>query len=180
MDSSNKNAVYYDDSVVRQFSIMAVVWGVVGMAVGVLIASQLAWPELNFGIPWLSYGRLRPLHTNAVIFAFGGSALFATSYYVVQRTCQTRLFMPKLASLLGDEVIHHAQEARGQEEAHGVMAVPPLHHRVLHAGVGRVALHPAGRNGRAVDDVQQCHGDDEGAEEPVGHIDVTDRSEERR
>ena len=99
MDSSNKNAVYYDDSVVRQFSIMAVVWGVVGMAVGVLIASQLAWPELNFGIPWLSYGRLRPLHTNAVIFAFGGSALFATSYYVVQRTCQTRLFMPKLASL---------------------------------------------------------------------------------
>src|SRR2546427_789501 len=90
MDSSNKNAVYYDDSVVRQFSIMAVVWGVVGMAVGVLIASQLAWPELNFGIPWLSYGRLRPLHTNAVIFAFGGSALFATSYYVVQRTCQTR------------------------------------------------------------------------------------------
>ncbi|MEK7419160.1 MAG: cbb3-type cytochrome c oxidase subunit I, partial [Pseudomonadota bacterium] len=99
MDSSNNNAVYYDDTVVRQFSIMAVVWGVVGMAVGVLIASQLAWPELNFGIPWLSYGRLRPLHTNAVIFAFGGSALFATSYYVVQRTCQTRLFMPKLASL---------------------------------------------------------------------------------
>lgn len=99
MDSSNNNAVYYDDTVVRQFSIMAVVWGVVGMAVGVLIASQLAWPELNFGIPWLSYGRLRPLHTNAVIFAFGGSALFATSYYVVQRTCQTQLFMPKLASL---------------------------------------------------------------------------------
>ena len=64
-----------------------VVWGIVGMAVGVLIAAQLYWPELNFGIPWLSYGRLRPLHTNAVIFAFGGSALFATSYYVVQRTC---------------------------------------------------------------------------------------------
>src|SRR2546427_4536292 len=89
----------YNDTVVRQFAIAAVLWGVVGMAVGVLIASQLAWPELNFGIPWLSYGRLRPLHTNAVIFAFGGSALFATSYYVVQRTCQTRLFMPKLASL---------------------------------------------------------------------------------
>jgi len=65
---------------------------------GVFIAAQLAWPELNFGIPWLSYGRLRPLHTNAVIFAFGGSALFATSYYVVQRTCQTRLFAPALAS----------------------------------------------------------------------------------
>ncbi|MEG1063048.1 cbb3-type cytochrome c oxidase subunit I, partial [Comamonas sp.] len=88
MEATNNNAVYYDDKVVRQFSIMAVVWGVVGMAVGVFIASQLAWPELNFGISWLSYGRLRPLHTNAVIFAFGGSALFATSYYVVQRTCQ--------------------------------------------------------------------------------------------
>ena len=99
MEATTKNTVYYDDTVVRQFSIMAVVWGVVGMAVGVFIASQLAWPELNFGIPWLSYGRLRPLHTNAVIFAFGGSALFATSYYVVQRTCQTKLFMPKLASL---------------------------------------------------------------------------------
>jgi len=84
--------------VVRQFALAAVLWGVVGMAVGVFIASQLAWPELNFGIPWLTYSRLRPLHTNAVIFAFGGSALFATSYYVVQRTCQTRLFSDALAS----------------------------------------------------------------------------------
>ena len=98
MDSLKTNAVHYDDTVVRQFSIMAVVWGVVGMAVGVLVASQLAWPELNFGIPWLSFGRLRPLHTNAVIFAFGGCALFATSYYVVQRTCHTKLFLPKLAA----------------------------------------------------------------------------------
>ena len=88
----------YNDTVVRQFAIAAVVWGVVGMTVGVLIASQLAWPELNFGIPWLSYGRLRPLHTNAVIFAFGGCALIATSYHVVQRTCQTRLFAGPLAS----------------------------------------------------------------------------------
>src|SRR5687768_11383798 len=88
----------YRDTVVRQFSLMAVVWGVVGMLVGVFIAAQLAWPELNFGIPWLSYGRLRPLHTNAVIFAFGGCALFATSYYVVQRTCHVPLFMPKLAA----------------------------------------------------------------------------------
>ena len=88
----------YSDTAVRQFSIMAVVWGVVGMLVGVIIAAQLAWPELNFGIPWLSYGRLRPLHTNAVIFAFGGCALFATSYYVVQRTGQTRLFAPRLAA----------------------------------------------------------------------------------
>ena len=87
----------YSDTVVRGFALMAVVYGIVGMLVGVVIAAQLTWPELNFGISWLTYGRLRPLHTNAVIFAFGGCALFATSYHVVQRTCQTRLFMPKLA-----------------------------------------------------------------------------------
>jgi cytochrome c oxidase cbb3-type subunit I len=82
----------YNYTVVRQFAIMTVVWGIVGMLVGVVIAAQLAFPALNFDVPWLSYGRLRPLHTNAVIFAFGGCALFATSYYAVQRTCQTRLF----------------------------------------------------------------------------------------
>jgi len=82
----------YNYKVVRQFAVMTVIWGIVGMLVGVLIAAQLAWPALNFDIPWLSYGRLRPLHTNAVIFAFGGSALFATSYYAVQRTCHARLF----------------------------------------------------------------------------------------
>ena len=90
--SNNIQATTYNDTVVRQFSIMSVVWGVVGMTVGVWIASQLAWPELNLGIPWLSYGRLRPLHTNAVIFAFGGCALMGTSFHVVQRTCQVRLF----------------------------------------------------------------------------------------
>jgi cytochrome c oxidase cbb3-type subunit 1 len=88
----------YNYKVVRQFALMTIVWGVVGMAVGVLIAAQLLWPELNFDIPWLSYGRLRPLHTNAVIFAFGGSALFATSYYVVQRTAHARLFCDRLAA----------------------------------------------------------------------------------
>ena len=88
----------YNYKVVRQFAIMTVVWGVVGMAVGVFIAAQLLWPELNFNVPWLSYGRLRPLHTNAVIFAFGGCALFATSYYVVQRTSHARLFGDKLAA----------------------------------------------------------------------------------
>src|SRR5512139_3938141 len=87
----------YTDDPVRWFALATVLWGVVGMLVGVIIAAQLAWPELNFGIPWLSYGRLRPLHTNAVIFAFGGCALFATSYHVVQRTCQTKLFLPGLA-----------------------------------------------------------------------------------
>jgi cytochrome c oxidase cbb3-type subunit 1 len=81
----------YNYKVVRQFAVMTVIWGIVGMLVGVIIAAQMAWPELNFG-PWLSFGRLRPLHTNAVIFAFGGCALFATSYYVVQRTSQARLW----------------------------------------------------------------------------------------
>ncbi|MDY6890361.1 MAG: cytochrome-c oxidase, cbb3-type subunit I [Pseudomonadota bacterium] len=88
----------YNYKVVRQFAIMTVVWGIVGMGVGVLIAAQLVWPALNFDIPWLTFGRIRPLHTNAVIFAFGGCALFATSYYVVQRTCQTRLFSDGLAA----------------------------------------------------------------------------------
>ncbi len=87
----------YNYKVVRQFSVMAVIWGIVGMLVGVIIAAQLIWPDLNV-VEWLSYGRLRPLHTNAVIFAFGGSALFATSYYVVQRTCHTPLFAPRLAA----------------------------------------------------------------------------------
>ncbi|WP_114418084.1 cytochrome-c oxidase, cbb3-type subunit I [Marinospirillum perlucidum] len=88
----------YNYKVVKQFAIMTVVWGIVGMLVGVWIAAQLAWPALNFDLPWTSFGRLRPLHTNAVIFAFGGSALFATSYYVVQRTCQTRLLSDGLAA----------------------------------------------------------------------------------
>lgn len=87
----------YNYKVVRQFAIMTVVWGIVGMLVGVVIAAQMVWPELNFG-PWFHFGRLRPLHTNAVIFAFGGCGLFATSYYVVQRTCNVRLISDKLAA----------------------------------------------------------------------------------
>jgi len=86
----------YNYKVVRQFAIMTVIWGIVGMLVGVIVAAQLVWPELNFA-EWFHFGRLRPLHTNAVIFAFGGSALFATSYYVVQRTCHATLFAPALA-----------------------------------------------------------------------------------
>ncbi|MCJ7816122.1 MAG: cytochrome-c oxidase, cbb3-type subunit I, partial [Xanthomonadales bacterium] len=90
----------YNDKVVRQFVVMTVVWGIVGMLVGVIIAAQLWLPALNFDIPWLTYGRLRPLHTNAVIFAFGGSALIGTSLYVVQRTCHVRLFAGGLASFV--------------------------------------------------------------------------------
>jgi len=92
-----ENETTYNYRVVRQFSVMTVVWGIVGMLVGVIIAAELVWPSMSFDLPWLHFGRLRPLHTNAVIFAFGGSALFATSYYVVQRTCQARLFGGKLA-----------------------------------------------------------------------------------
>jgi cytochrome c oxidase cbb3-type subunit 1 len=88
----------YNDKVVRQFVIATILWGIVGMLVGVIIAAQLWLPILNLDIPWLTYGRLRPLHTNAVIFAFGGSGLIGTSLYVVQRTCHVRLISDKLAS----------------------------------------------------------------------------------
>lgn len=98
MNHSQPTGADYNYTIVRQFALTTVLWGIVGMSVGVLIAAQLIWPQLNFETPWLTYSRLRPLHTNAVIFAFGTSALFATSYYVVQRTCQTRLFAPKLAA----------------------------------------------------------------------------------
>ena len=100
MKFANAQATTYNDKVVRQFVIMTVVWGVVGMLMGVIIAAQLAWPELNPGVSWLSYGRLRPLHTNAVIFAFGCCGLMGTSLYVVQRTCQVRLFSDKLAAFV--------------------------------------------------------------------------------
>ncbi len=96
--TGSQPGIAYNEKVVRQFAVATILWGVVGMAVGVWIAAQLLWPALNFDIPWLSYGRLRPLHTNAVIFAFGGCALFATSYWCVQRTSHTPLAFPKLAA----------------------------------------------------------------------------------
>jgi cytochrome c oxidase cbb3-type subunit 1 len=98
LDPAMKIPVEYNDAVVRRFAVMTVIWGIVGMLVGVVIAAELIWPNLNFGLAFLSYGRLRPLHTNAVIFAFGGSALFASSYHIVQRTCHVRLFSDKLAN----------------------------------------------------------------------------------
>ena len=90
----------YNDKVVMQFTIATVFWGIVGMLVGVFIAAQLYWPTLGEGTSWLAYGRLRPLHTNGMIFAFGGSVLFATSLYVVQRTCHVRLISDKLAQFV--------------------------------------------------------------------------------
>ncbi|TCS73901.1 cytochrome c oxidase cbb3-type subunit 1 [Sulfuritortus calidifontis] len=97
-------ATTYNYKVVRQFAIMTVVWGIVGMLVGVILSAQLIWPTLTEALgplaPYLSYGRIRPLHTNAVIFAFGGSGLFAASLFIVQRTCQTRLISDGLAALV--------------------------------------------------------------------------------
>jgi len=88
----------YNFDIVKKFSIMTMVWGVIAMAAGVYIASELAWPFLNFDIPYITFGRLRPVHTTSAIFGFGGSALFATSYYIVQRTCQARLSSDGMAS----------------------------------------------------------------------------------
>jgi cytochrome c oxidase cbb3-type subunit 1 len=91
-------AEQYNFDIVKKFAVMSLIWAVVGMFAGVYIASELAWPLLNFDSPYFSFGRFRPVHTSAVIFGFGGSALFATSYYVVQRTCQTRLISDGMAS----------------------------------------------------------------------------------
>jgi cytochrome c oxidase cbb3-type subunit 1 len=82
----------YNEEVVRKFTLATIFWGVVAFAAGVFIALQLAFPELNLGLPWTTFGRLRPVHTSAAIFAFGGNALFATSLFVVQRTCRAPLF----------------------------------------------------------------------------------------
>lgn len=89
----------YNYPVVKQFTLMTLVWGIVGMLVGVIIAAQLVRTELNLGLAYTHFGRLRPLHTNAVVFAFGGCALMSTSFYVVQRTCQARLISDKLAGM---------------------------------------------------------------------------------
>jgi cytochrome c oxidase cbb3-type subunit I len=86
----------YMDGPIRYGVIATMFWGVVGFLVGVGVASQLAWPDLNIE-PWLNFGRTRPLHTSAVVFAFGGNALLATSFYVVQRTTRARLFGGDLA-----------------------------------------------------------------------------------
>ena len=80
----------YADKYIRYFSVATVFWVIIGMSMGVYIASELAFPALNLGLEWTSFGRLRPVHTSGVVFAFGGSALFATSFYIVQRTCRAR------------------------------------------------------------------------------------------
>ena len=90
------NKPIYNDEIVKLFTLATLFWAIAGFTIGLFIALQMAFPQLNFP-PYLTFGRLRPLHTSAVIFAFGGNALFATSYYIAQRTCAVRLWNDKLA-----------------------------------------------------------------------------------
>ena len=94
--ASMPDVTRYDDDLIRLGVLATVFWAVVGLLVGVVIATQMVFPTLNLE-PWFSFGRLRPLHTSGVVFAFGGNALIATSLYVVQRTCRARLAFPALA-----------------------------------------------------------------------------------
>ncbi|MCB1142310.1 MAG: cytochrome-c oxidase, cbb3-type subunit I [Leptospiraceae bacterium] len=89
----------YDDSIVKGFIISAMIWGVASMLFGVILAFQLVFPELNLGLPYTSFGRLRPLHTNAAIFGFALSVIFATSYHTVQRLCRVRMFNDSLSRI---------------------------------------------------------------------------------
>ena len=89
----------YDDTIVRQFTVVTLVWGVVAMLVGLIVALQLAFPIFNFDTAWLSFGRLRPLHTNAAIFAFAGNAIFAGVYYSSQRLLKARMFSDTLSRI---------------------------------------------------------------------------------
>ncbi|MDF1838732.1 MAG: cytochrome-c oxidase, cbb3-type subunit I, partial [Planctomycetota bacterium] len=97
--SSRMESFHYDDDIVRKFTLATLVWGLVGMLVGLLIAVQLAWPAANMDTPWLTFGRLRPLHTNAVIFAFGGNGIFAAIYYSSQRLLKARMFSDALSRI---------------------------------------------------------------------------------
>lgn len=87
----------YNTQIVKYFTIMASIYLVLGTGVGIWIASELAWPWMNFDIPYITFGRLRPVHTNIVVYGFGGCTLLATAYYVVQRTCSTTLWSDKMA-----------------------------------------------------------------------------------
>lgn len=99
--SADATAIPYNDDIVRKFVVATVFWGVAAFTMGVVIALQLAFPVLNLDLEWTTFGRLRPVHTSAAIFAFGGSALFATSFHVVQRTCRATLFGgPGLANFI--------------------------------------------------------------------------------
>jgi cytochrome c oxidase cbb3-type subunit I/II len=99
MGAATIESFVYDDAIVRKFLLATLVWGLVAMLVGLYIALELALPQVGLGIPQLGFGRLRPLHTNAAIFAFGGNAIFAAVYYSTQRLCKARMFSDRLSSL---------------------------------------------------------------------------------
>ena len=90
---------HYDNKIVKNFLYATMLWGVVGMSVGLLLAFMFLFPNLTDGISWLSFGRLRPLHTNAVIFAFVGNAIFAGVYYSTQRLLKARMFNDTLSKI---------------------------------------------------------------------------------
>jgi cytochrome c oxidase cbb3-type subunit 1 len=94
------NLVNYDYKNLKLFALASLFWGFIGMGAGVFIAFQLVYPELNFGLEWTTFGRLRPVHTSGVIFAFGGNVLLATSLYIVQRTSHVRVYAPKLVTMI--------------------------------------------------------------------------------
>ena len=89
----------YDNKIVKQFAIATVVWGLVGMLVGIIVATQLFYPALNLNLQYITFGRIRPLHTNAVIFAFVGNAIFMGIYYSLQRLCKARMFSDLLSNI---------------------------------------------------------------------------------
>lgn len=96
---NHKEQFYYDNKIVKQFGIATIFWAIVGMLVGLIIALELAFPALNLGIPYTTFGRLRPIHTNAVIFAFVGNGVFAGSYYIFQRVLKTRMYSDLLGKI---------------------------------------------------------------------------------
>lgn len=97
--NSNLETFYYDNTYVRNFLIATTVFGVIGMSVGLLVACQFVWPEANFGIQYTTFGRIRPLHTNAIIFAFVGNGIFAGVYYSLQRLCKARMYSDLLSKI---------------------------------------------------------------------------------
>jgi len=97
--SSVMESFSYDDDIVKKFSLATLIWGGIAFLVGIVVALQLADWHMNFGLQWLTFGRLRPLHTNAAIFAFGGNAIFAGIYYSTQRLCKARMFSDVLSKV---------------------------------------------------------------------------------
>ena len=98
-DKDGLEAFVYDDQIVRMFAWATIIWGIVAFLVGVIIATELAFPDAGLGVSFLSFGRLRPLHTNAAIFAFAGNGIFAAVYYSTQRLCKSRMYSDLLSKL---------------------------------------------------------------------------------